>query len=112
MGFFWLGSFSALGTGGTSCFSRRFLLFFLRVSMENNPLRLDEGQFSLSFKWTDSMSLWLAQKDPFVATLLDETENSVALSREQSSSSEGHFLLVRLKSWIKVAVEVFARERS
>ena len=31
MGFFWLGSFSAFGTGGTSCldFSRRFLLFFL-----------------------------------------------------------------------------------
>ena len=30
----------------------------------------------------------LAQKDPFVATLLDETESSVGLSREQSSSSE------------------------
>ena len=83
MGFFWLGSFSALGTGGTSCFSRRFLLFFLRVSMENSHLGLDEGQFSLSFKWTDSMSLSLAQKDPFVATLLDETESSVAVSREQ-----------------------------
>ena len=57
--------------------------------MENNHLGLDEGLFSSSFKWADSMSLWLAQKDPFVATLLDETENSVALSREQSSSSEG-----------------------
>ena len=89
VGFFWLGSFSALGTSGTSCFSRRFLWFFLRVSVENNNLGLDEGQFSSSFKWADSMSLWLAQKDPFVATLLDETENSVALSREQSSSSEG-----------------------
>ena len=75
MGFFWFGSFSALGTSGTLCFSQRFLLFFLRVSMENNHLGLDEGQFSSSFKWADSMSLWLAQ--------------SVALSREQSSSSEG-----------------------
>ena len=83
MGFVWLGSFSALGNGGTWCFSRRFLLFFLRVSMENSHLGLDERQFSLSFKWTDSMSLWLAQKDPFMATLLDETDSSVALSREQ-----------------------------
>ena len=89
MGFLWLGSFSALGTSGTSCFSRRFLLFFLRVSMEHNQLGLDEGQFFSSFKWADSMSLWLAQKEPFVATPLDETENSVASNRERSSSSEG-----------------------
>ena len=74
-GSFWLGSFSALGTSGTLCFSRRFLLLFLRVSMENNHLGLDEGHFSSSFKWAESMSVWLAQ--------------SVALSREQSSSSEG-----------------------
>ena len=57
--------------------------------MENSHPGLDEGQFSLSFKWTDSTSLRLAQKDPFAAALLDEIESSVGLSREQSSSSEG-----------------------
>ena len=89
VGSFWLGSFSTLGTGGTSCFSRPFLLFFLRVSMENNHLGLNEGRFSSSLKWADSIILWLAEKDHFAATLLDETENSVALSREHSSHSEG-----------------------
>ena len=43
----------------------------------------------MSFKWTDSTSLRLAQKDPFAAALLDEIESSVGLSGEQSSSSEG-----------------------
>ena len=43
----------------------------------------------MSFKWTDSTSLRLAQKDPFAAALLHEIESSVGLSREQSSSSEG-----------------------
>ena len=57
--------------------------------MENSHPGLDEGQFSLSFKWTDSTSLRLAQKDPFAAALLYEIESSVGLSREQSSSSEG-----------------------
>ena len=57
-------------------------------SMENSHLGLDEGQFSLSFKWTDSTSLRLAQKHPFPAALLDEIESSVGLSTEQSSCSE------------------------
>ena len=57
--------------------------------MENSHRGLDEGRFSLSFKWTDSTSLRLAQKNPFVAALLDEIESNVGLSREQSSSSEG-----------------------
>ena len=66
-------------------------LFFLTVCMENSHPGLDEGQFSLSFKWTDStiQSLRLAQKDPFAVALLDKTVSSVGLSREQSSSSEG-----------------------
>ena len=40
-------------------------LFFSTLSMENSHPGLDEGQFSLSFKWTDSTSLHLGQKDPF-----------------------------------------------
>ena len=88
-GFFLVGLFFCLGHWWYLVLFTTVFLFFLRVSMENSHLGLDEGQFSLSFKWTDSTSLWLAQKDPFVATLLDETESSVGLSREQSSSSEG-----------------------
>ena len=70
--------------------------------MENSHLGLDEGQFSLPFKWTDSTSLWLAQKDPLVATLLDEMESSLGLSREQSSSSAVHtsFLSYRRKPFV------------
>ena len=64
-------------------------LFFSTVSMENSHRVFDEGQFSLSFKCTDSTSLRLAQRDPLAAALLDEIESSVGLSREQSSSSEG-----------------------
>ena len=64
-------------------------LFFSTVSMKNSHPGLDEGQFFLSFKWTDCTSLRLAQKDPFAAALLDEIESIVGLSREQSSNSEG-----------------------
>ena len=63
-------------------------LFFLTVSMENSHLGLDEGQFSLSAKWTNSTSFRLAQKDPFAAALLVETNSSVGSSKEQSTSSE------------------------
>ena len=88
-GFFLVAFFFCLGQWWYLVLFTTVFLFFLRVSTENSHLGLDEGQFSLSFKWIDSTSLWLAQKDPFVATLLDETESSVGLSREQSSSSEG-----------------------
>ena len=81
-GFFLVGLFFCLGHWWYLVLFTTVFLFFLRVSMEKSHLGLDEGQFSLSFKWTDSTSLWLAQKDPFVATLLDETESSVGLSRE------------------------------
>ena len=92
-GFFVVGLFSGLRHCWHLVLFTTVFLFSSMVSMENafgeSHPGLDEGQFSLSFKWTDSTSLRLAQKDPFAAALLHETESSVGLSREQSSSSEG-----------------------
>ena len=82
MGFFWLGPFFFLRHWWYLLLFTTVFLFFSTVSMENSHRGLDEGQFSLSFKWTDSTSLRLAQKDPFAAALLDEIESSVGLSRE------------------------------
>ena len=56
-GFFLVGLFSCLGHWWCLVLFTTGFLFFLRVSMENSHLGLDEGQFSLSFKWTNSTSL-------------------------------------------------------
>ena len=87
-GFFLVGLFFCLRHCWYLVLFTTLFLFFLTVSMENSHPGLDEGHFSLSFKWTHSTSLRLAEKDPFAAALLDKILSSVGLSREQSSSSE------------------------
>ena len=52
----------------------------------------------MDYHVVESTSLWLPEKDPFVATLLDETESSVGLSTGHSSSSEGLLLSAFLES--------------
>ena len=81
MGFFVVGLLVCLRHCRYLVLLTTVFLFFITVSMENSYRGLDEGQFSLSFKWTDSTSLRLAQKDPFAAALLDKTVTSVGLSR-------------------------------
>ena len=81
MGFFVVGLFFCLLNCRYLVLFTTVFLFFVTVSMENSHRGLDEGHFSLSFKWTNSRSLRLAQKDPFAAALLDKTVTSVGLSR-------------------------------
>ena len=87
-GFFLVGLFFCLGHCWYPVLFTTVFLFFPAVSMENSHPGLDEGQFSLSLKWTDSTSLRFAQKHLFAAALPDETESSVGSKTEQSSSSE------------------------
>ena len=67
MGFFWLGSFSALGTGGTSCFSLRFSCFSqgcpwktaTLVLMQDSFLCPSKGQIPRVSGWLKKILWWL-----------------------------------------------------
>ena len=62
----------------------------MEETLGGSTLGLMKGKIPGLFIWTDSTSLWLAEKDPFACAMLDELkESSVGLSRGQSSSSEG-----------------------
>ena len=88
-GFFRLGSFSAFGTAGTSCFSLRFSCFSQQCPWKTATLVLMKDSFLCpSSGQIPRVSSWV-KKILFAAALLDETESSVGLSREQSSNSEG-----------------------
>ena len=84
-GFFLVGLFLSLVHCWYLVLFTTGFLILATVSIEHSHVGLDEVFFV--FKWTDSTSLRLAQKDPFAVALLDETDSSVGLSREQSSSS-------------------------